>query len=198
MGTEIEWKFRADKDSLAAIEAAYGPFTPITMESDYYDTMDLKLAIRRWTFRRRRENGVTVYAFKSPAEGPGRNEWEIQADTMADGIWGLCANGAPRELLEIAISGLFPFCGARFTRLAKRVSLGSTEVELALDQGVLIGLKGAQKIELPFAELEVELKSGSPAEAEVFAKALAAKYGLVPEPKSKMVRARALTFAELK
>ena len=43
-----------------------------------------------------------------------------------------------------------------------------------------------------FAEVEVELKSGSDAVARDFAAALAAEFGLKPQPKSKLARAMAL------
>ena len=81
-------------------------------------------------------------------------------------------------------------CSARFTRLAKQIEVPGGKVELALDQGVLIG-KGK---ELPFAEVEVELKEGSDDVAADFAKALAEEFGLIPESKSKFVRAMALAM----
>ena len=62
-------------------------------------------------------------------------------------------------------------------------------MELALDQGVLLG--GGK--ELPFAEAEVELKSGSDHTALSFAEALAKEFALKPQPKSKLARAMALT-----
>ena len=61
-------------------------------------------------------------------------------------------------------------------------------MELALDRGVLLG--GGR--ELPFAEVEVELKSGSDQAAEEFAHALAAEFGLSVQPKSKLARAMSL------
>ena len=45
---------------------------------------------------------------------------------------------------------------------------------------------------VPFAEIEVELKSGEEAAATVFAETLARKFGLTPEPKSKAQRAMEL------
>ena len=61
-------------------------------------------------------------------------------------------------------------------------------VKYPLDEGCLLG--GSK--ELPFAEVEVELKSGSEAAAIAFAQTLAKEYGLVPEPKSKVQRAMEL------
>ena len=100
----------------------------------------------------------------------------------------LCGMGAPKEILDYVNQGVAPFCGARFTRLAKTIELPGGRVELALDEGVLLG--GGR--ELPFAEVEVELKSGSDAVARDFAAALAAEFGLKPQPKSKLARAMAL------
>ena len=100
----------------------------------------------------------------------------------------LCNLGAPRQLLLLTANGVEPFCGAKFTRLAKLLTLEATTVELALDAGALLG--GGR--ELPFAEVEVEYKSGSEEAAAAFARELAARFGLVPEPKSKVARAMAL------
>ena len=61
-------------------------------------------------------------------------------------------------------------------------------MELALDRGVLLG--GGK--ELPFAEAEVELKQGRDGDAVAFATELAARFGLIPEPKSKLRRALSL------
>ena len=83
-----------------------------------------------------------------------------------------------------------PFCGAKFTRLAKTLDLPQGAVELALDQGVLLG----SGKEAPFAEVEVELKSGSDEAAAAFAEALATEFGLTPEPKSKLARAMELAL----
>ena len=81
-------------------------------------------------------------------------------------------------------------CGARFTRQCKTLAVEGSTVELALDRGILLG--GGR--ELPLCEVEVELKSGSQDAAVAFAEALAEKYALVPEPKSKFARAAALSL----
>ena len=190
MGKEFELKYRCDEAALAAVEEAFGPFTPIAMETTYYDTPDLKLAFHHWTLRRRMENGVSVCTFKSPAEDGSRNEWEVNCGSIMQGIMLLCRNGAPWELMRATAGGVLPFCGARFTRLAKTIRLENCTLELALDKGILTG----GNKELPFAELEVELKDGSREAAIAFAQTLAAQYHLEPEPKAKVVRARELAF----
>jgi inorganic triphosphatase YgiF len=56
---------------------------------------------------------------------------------------------------------------------------------LALDSGVLIG--GGR--ETPLCEVELELKEGNQEAMVLYARILAAKFGLVPERKSKFRRA---------
>lgn len=189
MGREFERKYRAGEEKIAVIREKYGEFTPISMETVYYDTPDGDLGKRRWTLRRRYENGVSVCTLKTPAPGGARGEWERECGSIAEAIPELCKLGGPRELLLLTAAGVREVCGARFTRLAKLLVFPGCTVELALDRGVLLG--GGK--ELPFAEVEVECKSGSEAVAEAFAEALAAEFGLVPESDSKHKRALALT-----
>jgi inorganic triphosphatase YgiF len=153
MGTEYERKFKADTEKLAAIEAAFpGSFQTTRMETVYYDTPARSLSARRWTVRRRLENGVSICTVKTPA-GNARGEWETEAPDIEQAIASLLALGCPAELEALAKEGLVPIGGARFTRLAKTVRLAGGAVELALDQGVLLG----GSLEIPFCEIEVEL-----------------------------------------
>ena len=190
MGREFELKFRADTAAIEKIREKYREFTPISMETTYYDTFDLKLSMHRWTLRRRMENGVSVCTFKRPHENGGRGEWEAEAPDIMQGVMKLCQAGADWELMRCTAGGLIEVCGARFTRLAKQLEIPGATVELALDQGVLIG-RGK---ELPFAEVEVELKEGTDEAAVAFAAELAAEFGLAAEPKSKFVRAMTLAM----
>ena len=190
MGREFELKYLANGEKIAAIRDAYGPFSSISMETSYYDTPDLKLAMHHWTLRRRMENGVSVCTFKKPLEDGSRAEWEVNCGNIMEGVMALCQSGAPWELMRATAGGLIQTCGARFTRLAATVELPGCTVELALDEGVLIGANKEQ----PFAEVEVELKSGDEAAAVAFAQLLAKEYDLVNEPRSKFVRAMALAM----
>ena len=191
MGREFELKFRADSDKITAIRDKFGEFTPISMETTYYDTADLKLAFHHWTLRRRMENGVSVCTFKRPGGDGSRSEWEVEAASIMEGVMKLCQAGADWELMRITAGGLTEVCGARFIRLAKQLEIPGATVELALDEGVLLG-RGK---ELPFAEVEVELKEGSEDAAVTVAKALAKEFHLTEEPGSKFVRAMALAMA---
>ena len=190
MGREFELKFRADVSAIGKIREKYGCFTSISMETAYYDTFDLKLAMHHWTLRRRMENGTSVCTFKRPLDDGGRGEWEAEAPSIMEGVMALCKAGADWELMRAASGGLTEVCGARFTRLAKTLEVPGGTVELALDTGVLTG-RGK---ELPLAEVEVELKEGSDEAAVAFAHALAGEFGLIPEEKSKFARAMALAM----
>ena len=190
MGREFELKFRTEASVLAEIQEKYGSFTPISMETTYYDTVDRKLSSLHWTLRRRMENEISVCTFKCPHKDGGRGEWEVEAGSILEGIPKLLDQGAAPELMAITAGGLTEVCGARFTRLAKQLEVPGGLVELALDQGVLLG----NGKELPFAEVEVELKEGTDETAAAFARALAQEYGLIPEAKSKFARAMALAM----
>lgn len=188
MGREFELKYAANPADLEYFREKYPNLNAIAMETVYYDSIDGKLGDLHWTLRRRMENGRSVCTLKTPAGGLGRNEWEVECPCIGDALELLLQQGAPRQLLLFGAMGLTESCGARFTRLAGIIETDGATVELALDQGVLTG--GGK--ELPFAEVEIELKDGSEEAAIRFADQLAAQRQLKPEPRSKVARARSL------
>lgn len=192
MGREFELKYSASAEAFAALGAKWEDFTVISMETTYFDTPDSALSQRHITLRRRMENGVSVCTVKTPDGTHGRGEWELEETDIMAAIPMLCKLGASEELLDLTRNGVEIVCGARFTRRAKLIELSGCTVELALDEGVLIG--GGR--ELPLREVEVELKSGPEVVAIAFAQALAKMYGLVPEEKSKFARAQKLAKGE--
>ena len=189
MGAEYEVKYRADRESLSSIFTTFpARWQTIQMETTYYDTPSHSLSQRRWTLRRRMENAVSVCTLKTPGKGKERGEWEVNSGSIEGAIPALCKLGAPAELSDLCKEGLVVSCGARFTRRAGTFTLRDCVMEIALDEGVLLGTGK----ELPLVELEVELKEGSRESMERFAAELAALYGLQPEEKSKFARALAL------
>jgi len=191
MATEYELKFQATPDILAAIDAAYPGSVVMEMETAYYDTPTGAMSARRYTLRRRLENGVSVCTLKTPA-GDARGEWETECDTIEAAIPKLMEMGAPTDLEALTKGGLVHICGAKFTRLAKTVKLPECTVEIALDKGILLG---GGKTE-PLCEAEVELKAGTKEACDAFAGELARRFGLVTEEKSKFARALALYKGE--
>ena len=192
MGAEYELKFKATPDVLAGIREAFSETEEkIAMETTYYDTPSGSLSARRYTLRRRFENGVSVCTLKTP-KGKARGEWEVECASIENAIKSLVASGAPEALSQLTQEGLIPICGARFTRIAQRISLPDGAVELALDEGVLMG----GNREEPLCEVEVELKSGDTAAAIAFGTTLAERFDLKPQKKSKFRRALALARGE--
>ena len=193
MATEFELKYAATAAQLDHIRAAFpGDYTSISMETTYYDTPDHALSARKWTLRRRLENGVSICTLKTPAGGLQRHEWEVECDSIEAAIPELCKLSGLSDLAELTICGIVPVCGARFTRLACQLALEGAAAELALDEGILF----AGNRELPFAELEAELKSGDQDVLVRWAESLACRFELVPESKSKFRRALDLAQGE--
>ena len=188
MSIEFELKYRATPEILEAVAAdAKGSIRRFAMATTYYDTKDRALSRRHCTLRRRMENEDSVCTLKMPAGGLGRAEFSLEQDTIQAAVTELCKLSGFEALTSLAPE-LTEVCGARFDRIAITVDVGDCVVELALDTGVLTG--GGK--EIPLCELEVELKSGSREAAVTYAKLLALRYGLHPEPLSKFCRASAL------
>lgn len=192
MGREFELKYACTPEAFAALRADFSDFTPIEMETTYYDTFDGRLGNNHWTLRRRYENGKSICTLKTPSPDGGRGEWEVEAISIMAAIPQLVKLGAPMDLMAYCVSGVAPVCGAKFTRLAKILEIPGATVELALDRGKLLG----SGREMPLLEVEVELKDGSDNAATAFALELAAKYGMKAENRSKYRRALALARGE--
>ena len=192
MGREYELKYTANPQKIGEIQKKFGNFSPIVMETTYYDTSAGDFAARKWMLRCRLENNRAVCTIKTPLPDGSRGEWEVGSSQVEQAIPALCDLGAPRELLELAKQGLVPKCAARFTRLASTLEGSGFTLELALDQGEFLAGDRHQ----PFAEVEVELKSGSEIAVAAFAQALAQEFGLPVQTQSKAQRAFQLAQEE--
>lgn len=103
MGKEIEIKLAApDAAALEAVgadarvEAARtGAWQEIRMVTEYLDTPDRAIAARKWTLRRRTENGEAVYTIKTPGDGYARGEWESRKESLHEAVRELVRLGAP-------------------------------------------------------------------------------------------------------
>ena len=184
MGQEFELKDRGTEAAFRRILADHSGFSPIEMETTYYDTFDGKLRNLRWMLRRRMENGTSVCTRKTPGQGDRRGEWEVKAGGIMTGVPALCQAGAPMELMALCVSGLTEVGAARFTRQALLLEVPGAKLELALDRGVLRGCGR----ETALLEIELELKEGSEEAVEAFAQDFAHRYGLESEPRSKFAR----------
>ncbi len=192
MATEYEWKFKATPQQLSAIAAAFpGDGIKIAMETTYFDTPTGQLSARHYTLRRRLENGESVCTLKTPA-GNARSEFEVRCEDIYEAMEEFPGMGCPIDFTGLVQEGITPICGAKFTRIAKTVVMPECTVELALDEGVLMG--GGR--EIPLCEVEVELKNGEVQYCDLFARTLSARFGLTQESKSKFRRALALYKGE--
>ena len=193
MGVEFELKFRGAPDILQKIrQDISGKETVYHMETTYYDTPDSALSEKKFTLRRRMENGLSVCTLKTPAKGLGRMEFEVNAPDIETAIPELCKLSGIAELSHLLAKGVAPLCGAKFQRIAKTVFFEGSMLELALDEGTLSG--GGKTA--PFWEIEVELKNGAAETVVKYAKNLATTYGLQTEYASKFARSRALAKGE--
>lgn len=192
MGLEFEIKYRTDALTQSAIRSRYTGWQTLSMETTYYDTENGALSRQKYTLRKRMENGKAVCTVKTPAGDLGRGEWETECDDIQEAIPTLVALGAPKNLLLLTEAVLLPICAASFTRNCLTVEAEGCTVELALDQGVLLG--GGKK--LPLCEVEIELKEGSREAATAYAEALADRFPLTKEHKSKFRRALELAKEE--
>ena len=202
MGTELEWKYAVPESSgldtiLAWQEIQQRMLETVRhyhMQSDYYDTADQRFSRARITIRRRLENEFSVVCVKAllsnPADPHLRGEWEVEDSDVIHALPRLAALGAPRVILESAF--LQSLWRAEFHRRAVLLRLDDgSAAELALDHGTLSGPGGSA----PLCELELELKEGKPDAARAFVAAIAAHFGLEPQPLSKFARAKALRDA---
>ncbi len=193
MGIEFELKFRATPEILEKMaKALTGRVQTYAMETTYYDTPAGALSGRHYTLRRRMENDLSVCTLKTPAGSLGRREFEVRCAEIEAALPELCKLSQIPELPWLLKDGIVPLCGAKFVRRAITVALEDCVVEVALDEGVLSCGDKTQ----PLCEAEVELKQGSREAAVAYAKALAEKFGLAPESRSKFRRAKALAEGE--
>ena len=113
MAIEYEHKFKATRDLLTALNAEFScPAKVVSMETIYYDTASGDLSARRYTLRKRLENGVPVCTLKIPA-GNARSEWETECESIEAALPKLIALGCPEDIMQLSKSGLVPICGAR-------------------------------------------------------------------------------------
>ena len=189
MGREFELKYTASPETLAEICRLWEDWENISMATTYFDTKDGLLSAQNCTLRARLENGISVCTMKTPTVGFGRGEWDKKAPWCEETVAELFAKAGKEP---IAFANLQEVCGARFTRRAKTLELPGCVVEIALDEGILLG--GGK--EIPLYELEVEVKAGDENAAVIWANRLAARFGLTAEHKSKFRRASMLAKGE--
>ena len=193
---EQEYKWCASPELRTALikmlsqhEATVSAYT-LQMAAVYYEMPDGFLRKNGLALRLRRENDVTVCCMKRTVLKEGalavREEYETEASDLKDGLCRLPEHGAPRDLcIFLQAQEFCELARTEFTRQCFLLDLGTFTAEFAADEGRL-GKTGKMQ---PFAEFELELKSGSEEAFAAFAEGLQAQYGLTPQPLSKLARA---------
>ena len=192
MSREFELKFATTPEGFAAVKAMYTDYQDILMESTYYDTVDRKILKMGAMLRKRIENGLAFCTLKTPGEMDTRCELEVQTDSVFVAIPELCKIGAPSWLLQFNRDNLVAASGARYRRLAKMIDTEDSSVELALDEGVF--LQGGR--EIPFCEIELELKEGERRAVLAIAEIIQSVPGVERQKESKYQRASQYSEAE--
>ena len=129
MATEYELKFKVSEAVLTAIDGAFPGGVAMEMETAYYDTPTGAISARRYTLRRRLENGISVCTLKTPA-GNARGEWETECEDIAAAIPKLIAMGAPGDLEELVKEPKPKISGPVFPKFSPSNSRGMWQLTM--------------------------------------------------------------------
>jgi triphosphatase len=167
---EVELKLAVKPQDLARARdilsgrSSRGPATPTTLVSVYYDTPKRGLAQRELMLRVRKRGRRYIQTVKGRAPGApdplARAEWEDAIEGERPDL--AAPHGGPALQRAAKDSELRPL----FKTVVRRTTIplepgSSTRIEAALDEGEVRAL-GRDAAE-PISEIELELKSGSPA-----------------------------------
>lgn len=174
---EIELKFEVDPAKVAGLRRrvarafALGVGTPRPLVSVYYDTGKHALRRRGLSFRVRQDGERRLQTLKAAAgAGAGlfdRAEWECEVEG-GEPDPALFDDARASRLLRTR-GGLAPVFETRIERTAWLVAIGSSEIELSIDDGEVTAGSAARRV----AEIELELKHGAAADLFEAARRLA-------------------------
>jgi len=168
-----------------------GESSVIEMNASYYDTPSRALKKQGVSLRLRRENDVSVCCLKMRVSDIARQEFEVRAGSIAEGIAALCALDGISDDIKTLITTAPLEClySSRYLRLCRLASSNGSLIEVAYDKGELY--RG--ELSCAVSEVELELKEGETAELEALCAYLQAKYRLTRSNSTKAGRASALT-----
>lgn len=165
----------------------------------YFDTDDLALTRQKVAVRERRIGEQTLLTVKTAGQSLNglsqRLEWEGPTTPGAFDFKALVDDLALAESLSRDASQLVPVFTTDFERLAWRVAVEDSLVEVALDRGSIRVRRHDREASMPICELELELKSGDPAALSLLATQLQTQLALKPLDESKAARGYALFHA---
>ncbi|MGJ4942918.1 CHAD domain-containing protein [Bradyrhizobium sp. HKCCYLS1011] len=192
-GSEIELKLLVDPDQLAdfndaAVITAHArnKGTRKHLKSVYYDTPERTLWRNGLSLRVRQSGARFVQTVKAQRSNDPlrRGEWEASVPSLAPDL-ALATPLIPEELRgELQAAALETVFIAQVHRHTRLIELPSGTVEIAFDHGALT----ASERSAPVSEIELELKSGSPAAIYEIALRLSEHGRLRPSIRSKSAR----------
>lgn len=173
---EIELKLVLDEggeDQLRAHPALKGVGGKAVRQlSIYYDTPDGALRNAGFSLRVRQSKGRYIQTIKRQgADSAGmfdRPEWEDEVKTAEPDFDRAAKTPLGEHLGKKVRKRLKPLIRSEMDRTTWNVTQNGAAVEVVLDEGVVTGGKASERI----AEVELELKSGAPADLIEFARQL--------------------------
>ena len=194
---EREYKWKIPSETLAAL-ADYLHAMPERLAHDslhmaavYYDTPDDLVYKNGAALRIRKENDRSVCCMKRTVKKEGaqalREEYEVDAETLKEGLQKLPAAGAPRDLCILLSHQQFRVLGK--TDFVRNCYLLAPESSFTAEFAVDVGQLGGEAHTEDFEELELELKTGDEAAFQRYAAELEQQFSLQPQKLSKLARA---------
>lgn len=197
---EIEYKWEMPDAALLedlfndeAITACMDEARELHMCATYYDTENQDVYRLHGGLRVRRENDDSVCCLKLAASADGackaRQEFEVAADDITEGLRHLPEAGAPRAVCDMLLAGNpQPTCETDFMRREQMMMCPDFVATLAVDTGEMRN----QGRMAPIHEIELEYVSGSEEAFHAFARQMQEDFSLEVQPLSKLARAIAL------
>ncbi|HUO97160.1 MAG TPA: CHAD domain-containing protein [Rhizomicrobium sp.] len=193
MPQEIEIKLQVSPAAMRKVRQLdwlqSAPAKQAKLVSVYFDTPAHKLKDRGIALRVRHAGRKRIQTVKTAGDGGfARGEWESEVRTdlpdlaaAGDSPLAKLAGGKLQKKLK-------PVFETSVMRTAIPLRIGGSEVEIALDRG---GIKSGRRRET-VSEIEIELKSGDPAEIARLAERIAEAVPVRYEPRTKPERGYAL------
>lgn len=189
---EVELKFQVPPTAAAAVRRAVATASAqrVHLQARYFDTPERRLAAAGFALRLRREGDRWVQTLKGRGDATmQRPEHNVPVDGDAEPALDLARHagtpvGDALHAAGIDAAAIGPLFGTDVQRTQRRLRSGSTVVELAFDEGVIV----AGDARAPVCELELELVAGTPHTLVALAARWAARHGLWLDVRTKAER----------
>ena len=176
---------------------------PVLLENTYLDTPAMSITGRGGMIRVRHYKGLDQDYYEFTVKYGGgvsdgfhkRYEWNARCEDSDFSIGRfkslVTSDSDPSDMLsevfgDIKDEDLNPICANSFNRTIYNLAFGDSTIEACFDYGLITNSDGSRTDEI--CELELELKSGDPADIDQLAKIITGKTCCVPLDKTKYGR----------